>query len=216
MIAELLKRIVFEDVLGLIDTWKVLVLDEITTYMLSQLFKMGDVISDAKIISVEDIKATEHCFDRKISAPVIFFIRPTVDNLVRISTSLSKRNSLCKFAYICFTDPCDEVLRKKLFANPAKKMIASIRCVNCSFLWAGSHSFYVHFPSAFNLYYNPKLHQFQRWRLFKILICFFSQKTSVFPKILADFTTKLSEVKTFGQDHQEISRENRDVALIKI
>ena len=96
MIEGLLKKSIIEDVLGSIEAWNILVLDDIATYMLSQLLKMDDVIAGRRVISVEHIHALKHLFDEEIAAPVRFFVRPTVENLVRILTSLSKPNTLCK------------------------------------------------------------------------------------------------------------------------
>ncbi|XP_075038711.1 syntaxin-binding protein 3 [Mixophyes fleayi] len=133
------------------NEWKILLLDQFTTKLLTSCCKMTDLLKEG-ITVVEDIyKIRQPVLDLK----AIYFISPnekSVDCVVKDFTSKSS----CKYkaAYIYFSDTCPDNLFTKL-KSCQPKTIRRCKEVNISFFPKESQVFLLNISDAFHLMYSP-------------------------------------------------------------
>ncbi|XP_012694980.1 syntaxin-binding protein 3 [Clupea harengus] len=129
--------------------WKVLILDQFTTQLLSSCCKMSDLMSEG-ITIVEDLF--------KIREPVpemkaIYFITPTAESVEAFIKDW-KPKAKYKAAYIYFTDCCPDELFSKIKMDCARH-IRVCKEINISFLPQESQVFTCDNPGAFRSIYSP-------------------------------------------------------------
>ncbi|XP_063796230.1 syntaxin-binding protein 3 isoform X2 [Pseudophryne corroboree] len=133
------------------NEWKILLIDQFTTKLLTSCCKMTDLLEEG-ITVVEDIY--------KIRQPVrdlkaIYFISPnekSVDCVVRDFTF--KSSCTYKAAYVYFSDTCPDYLFSKLKTCQAKT-IRRCKEVNIAFFPKESQVFLLNIADPFHLMYSP-------------------------------------------------------------
>ncbi|XP_030352040.1 syntaxin-binding protein 3 isoform X1 [Strigops habroptila] len=152
LVWQKLKSSVFEDCKKE-EEWKVMLLDDYTTKLLSLCCKMTDLLA-------EGITVVENVYKNREPVPhmkAIYFITPTkksVDGL--IDDFITKSSSRYKAAYVYFTDFCPDNLFNKIKSSCAKS-IRRCKEINISFFPYESQVFTLNVPDAFYRCYSPTL-----------------------------------------------------------
>ncbi|KFZ58109.1 Syntaxin-binding protein 3, partial [Podiceps cristatus] len=147
-----LKSSVFDD-FKKEEEWKIILLDDYTTKLLSLCCKMTDLLA-------EGITVVENVYKNREPVPhmkAIYFITPTkksVDGL--IDDFITKSSSRYKAAYVYFTDFCPDNLFNKIKSSCAKS-IRRCKEINISFFPYESQVFTLNVPDAFYRCYSPTL-----------------------------------------------------------
>ncbi|KFV92025.1 Syntaxin-binding protein 3, partial [Eurypyga helias] len=146
-----LKSSIFDDCKK--EEWKVILLDDYTTKLLSMCCKMTDLLA-------EGITVVENIYTNREPVPhmkAIYFITPTkksVDGL--IDDFITKSSSRYQAAYVYFTDSCPDNLFNKIKSSCAKS-IRRCKEINISFFPYESRVFTLNVPDAFYRCYSPTL-----------------------------------------------------------
>ncbi|KAG8556131.1 hypothetical protein GDO81_017927 [Engystomops pustulosus] len=131
--------------------WKILLLDQFTTKLLTSCCKMTDLLQEG-ITVVEDIyKERQPVADLK----AIYFISPIEKSVDHVVKDFESKSS-CKYkaAYIYFSDACPDSLFNKLKACQPKT-IKRCKEINISFYPKESQVFLLNVPNAFHMLYSP-------------------------------------------------------------
>ncbi|XP_073212930.1 syntaxin-binding protein 3 isoform X2 [Lepidochelys kempii] len=150
LVWQKLKLSVFDDCKKE-EEWKIIILDDFTTKLLSSCGKMTDLLA-------EGITAVENVYKNREPVPhmkAIYFITPTeksVDGL--INDFVSKSSSKYKAAYVYFTDFCPDILFNKMKSS-CSWAIRRCKEINVSFLPYESQVFTLDVPDAFFCCYCP-------------------------------------------------------------
>ncbi|XP_040263363.1 syntaxin-binding protein 3 [Bufo bufo] len=131
--------------------WKILLLDQFTTKLLTTCCKMTDLLQEG-ITVVEDIyKERQPVGDLK----AIYFISPNEKSVDCVVKDFKSKSS-CKYkaAYIYFSDACPDSLFEKL-KSCQPKTIKRCKEINISFFPKESQVFLLNVPEAFHLLYSP-------------------------------------------------------------
>nr|XP_020640296.1 syntaxin-binding protein 3 isoform X2 [Pogona vitticeps] len=145
-----LKTAVFDDCRKE-EEWKIILLDDFTTKLLSSCGKMTDLLA-------EGITVVENVYKNREPVPhmkAIYLITPTtksVDGL--INDFVSKSSSKYKAAYVYFTDFCDDKLFNKMKSS-CSKAIRRCKEININFFPYESQVFTLDVPNAFYRCYSP-------------------------------------------------------------
>ncbi|KAK9953989.1 hypothetical protein ABG768_016100 [Culter alburnus] len=151
-----LKKIVWQRIKDTIiadcrksEVWKILILDQFTTRLLSSCCKMSDLMSE-NITIVEDLyKNREPVPEMK----AIYFMTPTA-KCVDAFINDFKPKPKYRAAYVFFTDYCPDELFDKMKKNCGKH-IKVCKEINISFLPQEAQVFTCDNPEAFKSIYNP-------------------------------------------------------------
>ncbi|XP_074008820.1 syntaxin-binding protein 3 [Numenius arquata] len=152
LVWQKLKSSVFDDCRKE-EEWKIILLDDYTTKLLSMCCKMTDLLA-------EGITVVENVYKNREPVPhmkAIYFITPTkksVDGL--IDDFITKSSSRYKAAYVYFTDFCPDNLFNKIKSSCAKS-IRRLKEINISFFPYESQVFTLNVPDAFYRCYSPTL-----------------------------------------------------------
>ncbi|XP_061489884.1 syntaxin-binding protein 3 isoform X2 [Rhineura floridana] len=147
-----LKTAVFDDCRKE-EEWKIILLDDFTTKLLSSCGKMTDLLA-------EGITVVENVYKNREPVPhmkAIYLITPTtksVDGL--INDFVSKSPSKYKAAYVYFTDFCDDKLFNKMKSS-CSKAIRRCKEININFFPYESQVFTLDVPNAFYCCYSPNM-----------------------------------------------------------
>ncbi|KAJ7332416.1 hypothetical protein JRQ81_014596 [Phrynocephalus forsythii] len=150
LVWQKLKAAVFDDCRKE-EEWKIILLDDFTTKLLSSCGKMTDLLA-------EGITVVENVYKNREPVPhmkAIYFITPTtksVDGL--INDFVSKSSSKYKAAYVYFTDFCDDKLFNKMKSS-CSKAIRRCKEININFFPYESQVFTLDVPNAFYRCYSP-------------------------------------------------------------
>ncbi|XP_005285534.1 syntaxin-binding protein 3 [Malaclemys terrapin pileata] len=150
LVWQKLKLSVFDDCRKE-EEWKIIILDDFTTKLLSSCGKMTDLLA-------EGITAVENVYKNREPVPhmkAIYFITPTnksVDGL--INDFVSKTSSKYKAAYVYFTDFCPDILFNKMKSS-CSRAIRRCKEINISFFPYESQVFTLDVPDAFFCCYSP-------------------------------------------------------------
>ncbi|XP_066480023.1 syntaxin-binding protein 3 isoform X2 [Tiliqua scincoides] len=147
-----LKTLVFDDCRK-DEEWKIILLDDFTTKLLSSCGKMTDLLA-------EGITVVENVYKNREPVPTmkaIYLITPTaksVDGL--INDFINKSSSKYKAAYVYFTDFCDDKLFNKMKSS-CSKAIRRCKEININFFPYESQVFTLDVPNAFYNCYSPSV-----------------------------------------------------------
>ncbi|PKK28001.1 syntaxin binding protein 3 [Columba livia] len=150
LVWQKLKSLVFDDCRKE-EEWKIILLDDYTTKLLSMCCRMTDLLA-------EGITVVENVYKTREPVPhmkAIYFITPTkksVDGL--IDDFITKSSSRYKAAYVYFTDFCPDNLFHKIKSSCAKS-IRRCKEINISFFPYESQVFTLNVPDAFYRCYSP-------------------------------------------------------------
>ncbi|XP_044288323.1 syntaxin-binding protein 3 [Varanus komodoensis] len=152
LVWQKLKTEVFDDCRKE-EEWKIILLDDFTTKLLSSCGKMTDLLA-------EGITVVENVYKNREPVPhmkAIYLITPTaksVDGL--INDFVSKSASKYKAAYVYFTDFCDDKLFNKMKSS-CSKAIRRCKEININFFPYESQVFTLDVPNAFYRCYTPNI-----------------------------------------------------------
>ncbi|XP_064311712.1 syntaxin-binding protein 3 [Phalacrocorax carbo] len=152
LVWQKLKSSIFDDCRKE-EEWKIILLDDYTTKLLSLCCRMTDLLS-------EGITVVENVYKNREPVPhmkAIYFITPTkksVDGL--IDDFITRSSSRYKAAYVYFTDFCPDNLFNKIKSSCAKS-IRRCKEINISFFPCESQVFTLNVPDAFYRCYSPTL-----------------------------------------------------------
>ncbi|KAM6080540.1 syntaxin-binding protein 3 isoform 2-T2 [Theristicus caerulescens] len=152
LVWQKLKSSIFDDCRKE-EEWKIILLDDYTTKLLSLCCKMTDLLA-------EGITVVENVYKNREPVPhmkAIYFITPTkksVDGL--IDDFITRSSSRYKAAYVYFTDFCPDNLFNKIKSSCAKS-IRRCKEINISFFPYESRVFTLNVPDAFYRCYSPTL-----------------------------------------------------------
>ncbi|XP_061489885.1 syntaxin-binding protein 3 isoform X3 [Rhineura floridana] len=152
LVWQKLKTAVFDDCRKE-EEWKIILLDDFTTKLLSSCGKMTDLLA-------EGITVVENVYKNREPVPhmkAIYLITPTtksVDGL--INDFVSKSPSKYKAAYVYFTDFCDDKLFNKMKSS-CSKAIRRCKEININFFPYESQVFTLDVPNAFYCCYSPNM-----------------------------------------------------------
>ncbi|XP_008113248.2 syntaxin-binding protein 3 isoform X2 [Anolis carolinensis] len=150
LVWQKLKTSVFDDCRKE-EEWKIILLDDFTTKLLSSCGKMTDLLA-------EGITVVENVYKNREPVPhmkAIYLITPTtqsVDGL--INDFVSKSSSKYKAAYVYFTDFCDDKLFNRMKSS-CSKAIRRCKEININFFPYESQVFTLDVPNAFYHCYSP-------------------------------------------------------------
>ncbi|XP_056589163.1 syntaxin-binding protein 3 [Triplophysa dalaica] len=148
LVWQRIKESIFDDCKKS-EVWKILILDQFTTRLLSSCCKMSDLMSEG-ITIVEDLyKSREPVPEMK----AVYFMTPTA-KCIDLFIDDFKSKPKYKAAYIYFTDYCPDDLFDKMRKNCAK-YIKLCKEINVSFLPLEAQVFTCDVPEAFKNIYNP-------------------------------------------------------------
>lgn len=152
LVWQKLKTLVFDDCRK-DEEWKIILLDDFTTKLLSSCGKMTDLLA-------EGITVVENVYKNREPVPTmkaIYLITPTaksVDGL--INDFVNKSSSKYKAAYVYFTDFCDDKLFNKMKSS-CSKAIRRCKEININFFPYESQVFTLDVPNAFYNCYSPNV-----------------------------------------------------------
>ncbi|KAJ6658444.1 hypothetical protein lerEdw1_020148 [Lerista edwardsae] len=152
LVWQKLKTLVFDDCRK-DEEWKIILLDDFTTKLLSSCGKMSDLLA-------EGITVVENVYKNREPVPTmkaIYLITPTaksVDGL--INDFINKSSSKYKAAYVYFTDFCDDKLFNKMKSS-CSKAIRRCKEININFFPYESQVFTLDVPNAFYNCYSPNV-----------------------------------------------------------
>lgn len=132
------------------DEWKILLLDQFTTSLLTSCCKMTDLFQEG-ITVVEDIYKIRQPFPE---LKAIYFISPNEKSVDCLVNDFKPKQCKYKAAYVYFSDACHDSLFTKL-KSCAPKTIKTCKEVNISFFPRESQVFLLNLPDAFHLLYSP-------------------------------------------------------------
>ncbi|XP_041335449.1 syntaxin-binding protein 3 isoform X5 [Pyrgilauda ruficollis] len=147
-----LKSAIFDDFTKE-EEWKVMLLDDYTTKLLSLCCKMTDLLAEGVTV-VENVYKTREPVPHMKAIYLITPTRKSVDGL--IDDFINKSCSRYKAAYVYFTDFCPDSLFNKIKASCAKS-IKKCKEINISFFPYESQVFTLNIPDAFYRCYSPTL-----------------------------------------------------------
>uniref|UniRef100_A0A4W3I655 Syntaxin binding protein 3 n=1 Tax=Callorhinchus milii TaxID=7868 RepID=A0A4W3I655_CALMI len=132
--------------------WKILILDNYTTKLLSSCCKMSNIMTEG-ITVVEDLyKNREPVPDMK----AVYFITPSEKSVHALIKDFSgKQTKMYKAAYVYFNDYCSDQLFSEIKAS-CSRVIKTCKEINISFLPYESQVFTLDAPDAFQCIYSPQ------------------------------------------------------------
>ncbi|KAI0980927.1 hypothetical protein GJ496_010690 [Pomphorhynchus laevis] len=136
--------------------WKVLVMDQLATQIISSSCKMHDIMAEG-ITIVEDIfKSREPLHHLE----AVYFISPTNQAIDRLIDDFEHhKDPLYAAAHIFFTRACDSDNFDKLSKSKIAKFTKTIKEINVAFIPYERQVFTLGFIDGLNIVYNPSLNQ---------------------------------------------------------
>ncbi|XP_072276182.1 syntaxin-binding protein 3 [Pyxicephalus adspersus] len=132
------------------NEWKILLLDQFTTNLLTSCCKMTDLLQEGVTV-VEDIyKVRQPVPDLK----AIYFISPNEKSVECLVNDFKPKQCKYKASYVYFSDTCPDSLFTRL-KSCAPKTIKKCKEINISFFPKESQVFLLNVPDAFHLLYSP-------------------------------------------------------------
>lgn len=150
---EVVRDKIFSEVLTpqkVKDKWKVLVLDELSTRIISACCKMHEIMAEG-VTLVENLSRTRE----PLPMEAIYLITPTEESMDLMLADFGEPSRrVYKAAHVYFTEACPDELFNKLTKHPAAKVIKTCKEINVAFLPYERNAFFLDSPKTFQLFYN--------------------------------------------------------------
>lgn len=147
---------VLDEILGPLhkknSAWKVLILDKLSTRIISSCCKMHDVMSKGITL----VEALEKPRQPLPHLEAVYFMVPSEENIQLLIGDFSGSKNLYKTAHIYFIEKCSQSLFSKLGSSSVARKIATLQEANMAFLPYESKVFTLDFPECFELLYTKE------------------------------------------------------------
>ncbi|CAI8048958.1 Syntaxin-binding protein 1 [Geodia barretti] len=151
---DLVSKRILDDILGplfKLGEWRVLVLDQLSTSIVSSCCRMHDVMSKG-ITLVEGLEKSK---EPQLAREAIYIMWPSEESLTKMLMDFDESFRVYKAAHVFLLDRLPPVLVTKLQQSPAKKYIRSLKESYIGFLPKESRVFTLNFPDSFRLFFSP-------------------------------------------------------------
>ncbi|KAG5441790.1 Protein rop [Clonorchis sinensis] len=134
--------------------WKVLVLDRLSTRIVSSCCKMHEIMNNG-ITLVEDISKRREV----LPIEAIYLITPTDQSLQLLMNDFQSASNQYRFAHVFFTEACPDELFNRLCHSNCAVFLKTLKEINIAFLPVESRVFSLDSPLSFQYYFNPTVRQ---------------------------------------------------------
>uniref|UniRef100_A0A7S0UQ57 Uncharacterized protein n=2 Tax=Polytomella parva TaxID=51329 RepID=A0A7S0UQ57_9CHLO len=125
--------------------WKILILDEFTTRILSSSMRMSDIM-DANISVVEDLYKRRE----PLSQPAVYFIQPTSHSINRLIDDFSGKQALYQSVHVFLSSKAsNDAINKLKGCEKLMRVIKTLKEVNLEFLSVDSRTIITDHPHSF-------------------------------------------------------------------
>jgi syntaxin-binding protein 1 len=150
---DLVAKRILDDILGPIfklGQWRVLVLDSLSTSIVSSCCKMHDVMSKG-ITLVEGLEKSR---EPQLTREAVYIIWPNEESILKMLTDFEEKDRLYKAAHVYLLDRIPPLLVTKLQQSPARRYIKSLKESYIGFNPKESRVFTLNFPESFRLLFS--------------------------------------------------------------
>ncbi|KAF6774840.1 hypothetical protein AHF37_05938 [Paragonimus kellicotti] len=154
------KKLMEEIILPLKNSkdWKVLVLDRLSTRIVSSCCKMHEIMNNG-ITLVEDITKRREV----LPIEAIYLITPTEQSIQLLMDDFQSSSNQYRFAHVFFTEACPDELFNRLCHSNCAVFLKTLKEINIAFLPIESRVFSLDSPLSFQYFFNPTVrHQGQQ------------------------------------------------------
>uniref|UniRef100_A0A5K4EQU0 Syntaxin binding protein-1,2,3, putative n=1 Tax=Schistosoma mansoni TaxID=6183 RepID=A0A5K4EQU0_SCHMA len=148
-VASSLRKHVFEKV-SKTPGWKVLIMDDAATRVLSSCFKMQD-ITEYGITLVESL----NCKRQKLNMHAIYIMRPRRAEIELLLQDFPESNPTYSAAHVFFLSSCPNDLLNQIIASQAVRRIMNMIQLSVDFIPLESHLYSLEATESAQLYFLP-------------------------------------------------------------